>query len=133
MANRQQRRHPEVTQLPGPAPMMLQRLKEPEVAADLSVLEAKEITARNDEIEFVRAQAEHFARLLTLTSSEKSQFIRALCTSKGLSVSDEFTCDLERGVILRTAIQVPLNQQTVEIPVATDAPFVEEPQTELPS
>lgn len=138
MANRQQRRHPaKVTQLP--VPSMLQRLKEPEFAADMTVLEVNEITARNKELEYVAAeiatlggQQHHFARLQAILTNEKRSFIRDLCTNKGLSAQDAFDCDLEKGVIMRVAAEVPIqlpepiaDEPQPEAAEATDAPFVD--------
>jgi len=93
---------------------VLQRLPEPEYAADLTVLEVNEIKARNDEIVFVSeklkelaALQQHYSRIMSMLGNEKTAFIRNICKQHGLSDNEEFNCDLDRGQIMRMAIQVP--------------------------
>lgn len=144
MANRQQRRHPpkDIPQISAAVPTLLQQLKEPEIVADMTVLEVNEITARDKELDFIASeltrlaeQQQHFARLQAILTNEKRSFIRDLCTNKGLSTQDVFVCDIARGIILRTAAQVPIQVEPVveepgpqgeaEASEATDAPYVD--------
>jgi hypothetical protein len=99
-----------------PQGMVLQRLPEPEYAADLTVLEVNEIKARNEEIIFVTEQIkelavrqQHYSRIQAVLGNEKVAFVRGLCTKKGLSEAEEFNCDLDAGRIMRTAVQVPMS------------------------
>lgn len=107
---------------PTPMRQSLQRLEKPEPAAELTAREANELRGRNSELEYIakleneaREHLEHLIKVRMLVQSERQQFVRAVCRTHNLSDTDEFSIDVEAGVILRTGKMVAEPMQPVEV------------------
>lgn len=138
VANRQQRRHPEAARELDMGEIMT-RLPQPELASELTVLEANEVKARNDELTWLgdeakdaQARLQHLSRLATIAANEKTQQIRAICLRHDLDVDrNDYELDTDRGAImlvgtLQKAAPQLVEGRPVEEPNGAEAP-VEEP------
>lgn len=104
---------------------MKEPLKQPEVAADLTVAEASEIKERKRLIDKQIDEVNDANKVLALLRIENQRFLQTLIANKNLPSGDDYNLDSEGGVILRTARAVALDPEPVD-----DAPDVgPEPDT----
>lgn len=123
MANRAQRRQAERT-APSKIDMgeIMTRLEKPEMAGEMTVLEATEIKARNSEgtwlveqITETQERLQHFQRLVSIANNEKIQQIRAMCMRHGLDPErNDYEFDTERGAIMLVGTLQKVAPQLVE-------------------
>jgi len=71
----------------------------------------------NERVNEARTQFENISKAAQVAQIERAQFVRGLCTARGLSEKDNFRVDEATGTILMTAKHNPEPPKLEAVPV----------------